>query len=146
MTNEFKTKTDEMHNITDRLEKHRKTKEIKKWYEEKDAELFQKHHWASCWLTGQLVQDEFKTNAIMKQQFKTYCPKMAAAQKRNLARASWGNATESQIPEWSRDVKDKLMNRTREARHSITRRVKHAKEGIQQVAQHTIDVARDVKQ
>ena len=35
---------------------------IGKWYEAKDAELFDRHHWSSCWLMGQLVHKEFKDN------------------------------------------------------------------------------------
>jgi hypothetical protein len=63
---------------------------IGKWYEAKDAELFDRHHWSSCWLMGQLVHKEFKDNAVMNEQFKQHCPKMFKKQKEALSSSTWG--------------------------------------------------------
>ena len=54
--------------IADLLPHNIKQKElgrIGKWYQEKDMELFHKHHWSSCWLMGQLVHREYKESVLM---------------------------------------------------------------------------------
>ena len=145
MTTEFKTKTDELHNMTDRLEKQRKTKEVKQWYEQRDSELFEKNHWASCWLTGQLVHSEFKNNAIMNKQFKMHCPKMFEHQKKTYRNSAWGNTNERQIPHWAQQMKGNFSNRTAEMRQQVQQKIDNAAGNIKAVAQHTRQVARNAK-
>ena len=89
MTQEFNERVRRVSHL-DLASKKAAMQKIGKWYEDKDAELFQKHHWSSCWLMSQLVHKEFKNNAIMNEQFKQHCPNMFKKQKEQLSSSSWG--------------------------------------------------------
>lgn len=100
MTQEFNARVRQVSHL-DQATKKAAMQKIGKWYEAKDAELFDKHHWSSCWLMGQLVHKEFKDNAVMNEQFKQHCPKMFKKQKEALSTSSWGKYTSNQIPQWA---------------------------------------------
>lgn len=100
MTQEFNERVRSVSHL-DEASKKAAMKKIGKWYELKDAELFDRHHWSSCWLMGQLVHKEFKHNAVMNEQFKQHCPKMFKKQKEVLSTSSWGKYTNKQIPAWA---------------------------------------------
>lgn len=80
MYREFKDKMQ----ASDQLPKIEKAIMLKKAaaeYEAKDTELFDKHKWSSCWLIGQLVHAEYKSDATMNEQFKQHCPDFYNVQK-----------------------------------------------------------------